>query len=875
MKYAMDLFSSLKRKIISLKTVIKDQNTEINSLKLENEHLKNENVRLHNEQNTMFETQEKRINIAKKIGQAENNNLFLSSNESICNHHLFSFSSLTDINPQNLIQNQNPVVTAFIDSLTENKIESEKSRNTKMLKNAVAAECIMGARNKRYVSPLCAVPASIVYGVTGSRLAIDTINQLLPCGNYSHLISWLFKLHATDNSDDSVNLDSFSLFYAFDNNQRLLRSWLSRNFNKQVVQIMTNICRVRVNDVSKIQFKENLHPSSWRKFSNISSPQFHTYRHSSDVAASYNEFVSNYISKFINDIQAKDHIDDEVNSKIESMSTNIDTINCPVCNKAWKKRKVKCDVCKINMRAYRNEVQKNEKLNEKAEENAPPKFRKLKFHIYNPSENNDGKTKVDHSDKSKRMHQEKDPTAISLISPVFVNPGSKDSVMLVLDHIGKDAGIKSYGTGSREWCFVVCDGSPMTLVWQIIFENTEKYGWVVPITGLGHEEMNMTKGFIELVWEIIYKDFIESQGYISPKAQLFMKGCGNHHLSFDNLDKFREAIWIELLKPFILDKNVHSYNFESYLNWLETRNNNFTYSFVQNVVRYLDSVFIFREGVRKNDSKLIETARYLFADVWFTRKHTKYQLIFCFEALQRHIMPAIIKDFLIENEAFSKSGRTDAHQGLDFVLEEYNKSVKHWISGAPDYERWEKVILNIDNLAKLRSHFQNISGSSKDSVPKFLPPFTKERDAFRVHLRLTNFLASGENTKTKKKSPKICPEFHILNTHGTTRMKSLFSSIIENGYPQNRKHETVKKIPVTDIEESQFNDDENKTKSELRSEIEKLLNSETLLACEKESLKSDYAKIKNGKRDLLLVMLQLVRNECTQSEIDGMVNDID
>ena len=141
------------------------------------------------------------------------------------------------------------------------------------------------------------IPASIVYGVTGSSLAIDTINQVLPFWNYNHLISWLFKVHATDNSDDSVDLDSFSLFYAFDNNQRLLRSWLARNFNEQVVQIMTYICRVRVNDVSKIQFKENPHPSSWRKVSNISRSEFHTYKHSSDVATSYNEFVSNYISK--------------------------------------------------------------------------------------------------------------------------------------------------------------------------------------------------------------------------------------------------------------------------------------------------------------------------------------------------------------------------------------------------------------------------------------------------------------------------------------------------------------------------------------------------------------------------------------------------
>jgi hypothetical protein len=44
----------------------------------------------------------------------------------------------------------------------------------------------------------------------------------------------------------------------------------------------------------------------------------------------------------------------------------------------------------------------------------------------------------------------------------------------------------------------------MTLLWQLIDEEPERYGWVIPLTALGHEEMNMVKSFVELIWDLIY-----------------------------------------------------------------------------------------------------------------------------------------------------------------------------------------------------------------------------------------------------------------------------------------------------------------------------------------------------------------------------------
>lgn len=75
----------------------------------------------------------------------------------------------------------------------------------------------------------------------------------------------------------------------------------------------------------------------------------------------------------------------------------------------------------------------------------------------------------------------------------------------------------------------------------------QKYSWVIPITGLGHVEMNMVKSFTEMFHDFDLKSFFETQGYTTPKALAFAKRCSDHHIAFDNLMKFRESLWLELI----------------------------------------------------------------------------------------------------------------------------------------------------------------------------------------------------------------------------------------------------------------------------------------------------------------------------------------
>ena len=69
--------------------------------------------------------------------------------------------------------------------------------------------------------------------------------------------------------------------------------------------------------------------------------------------------------------------------------------------------------------------------------------------------------------------------------------------------------------------------------------------------GYGHEEMNMLRAFSSCYWDVMYKDFAISQGYKTDKSLDFMKSCKDHHQGWDNMLKFREAVWGQLLFHFV------------------------------------------------------------------------------------------------------------------------------------------------------------------------------------------------------------------------------------------------------------------------------------------------------------------------------------
>lgn len=80
-------------------------------------------------------------------------------------------------------------------------------------------------------------------------------------------------------------------------------------------------------------------------------------------------------------------------------------------------------------------------------------------------------------------NQQCDPKHYPFRPRFFCKSCTKSSLRVVLEKIAVDAGINT------KLCHFVY------VVWQLIIEEPQHYSWVFPITGLGHEEMNMVKSF--------------------------------------------------------------------------------------------------------------------------------------------------------------------------------------------------------------------------------------------------------------------------------------------------------------------------------------------------------------------------------------------
>ena len=142
------------------------------------------------------------------------------------------------------------------------------------------------------------------------------------------------------------------------------------------------------------------------------------------------------------------------------------------------------------------------------------------------------------------------------------------------------AGTKQYGTGNREWIFLECDGVPFNLITDIIsnvwrcsccsqcfygknFLDGHKcvvlqkgtgdleFGWLIPIAGLLHIEINIAQAFMNLNWEVFTKECGRILGFQTPKSQKYLKKGSDHHKTWHFLEILYVAVALELLVPYV------------------------------------------------------------------------------------------------------------------------------------------------------------------------------------------------------------------------------------------------------------------------------------------------------------------------------------
>jgi len=128
------------------------------------------------------------------------------------------------------------------------------------------------------------------------------------------------------------------------------------------------------------------------------------------------------------------------------------------------------------------------------------------------------------------------------------------------------------------------------------------------------------------------------------------------------------------------------------------------------ICRFSQAIINFRMGIRRNNSQLVKSAKFHLKELFYARTHPHYQHIDIFDTIQYHFMSDEVNKVWDENISFTVSGDPPKGQDMDFLLEEKNKSVKHYIpSGTiPSDEMWKNICCNLKYFENLQDKLSDL-----------------------------------------------------------------------------------------------------------------------------------------------------------------------
>ncbi|XP_053402977.1 uncharacterized protein LOC128558141 [Mercenaria mercenaria] len=305
-------------------------------------------------------------------------------------------------------------------------------------------------------------------------------------------------------------------------------------------------------------------------------------------------------------------------------------------------------------------------------------------------------------------------------------------------------------------------------------------------------------------------------GYRSPRALICCKSCTDHHKAWMILNIFLQGTVDEILTTYIKyctnERQTPSVTgLYQYISISKDKNFRFLCDATFNIVL---AVFVFRSGVRRNNSKFIMAGKSKFIKLFYGFNHTYYQEIVYRDLKTRTLAPQEVKEFLEKTESFSVSGHESKGEGGDFVLEAVNGKSKRWLPpGIPQHQHWLQVCRNLDLLDKIRENTFKETGMNEESKGVYQRDIEKEILEWRVKLRASGYISntadenschisvSGENLdKTLVSFERQC----------NTNINDYYNELIKGGLPG--KGVSLTPVFTTPLDRTKFHDIKKKKK---------------------------------------------------------------
>ena len=127
-----------------------------------------------------------------------------------------------------------------------------------MLHRLLAVEHMYCAINGNYVSEINVSAMAVAYAVCSSRLVVEIMGRLGPGGSYTLLKKWL-KSHV----GEPVKVPDGVVHIAFDNEQRLIKNYLTRGESKVKLDILTNVLGIVLPVPSVLNLRKDFRCTNW------------------------------------------------------------------------------------------------------------------------------------------------------------------------------------------------------------------------------------------------------------------------------------------------------------------------------------------------------------------------------------------------------------------------------------------------------------------------------------------------------------------------------------------------------------------------------------------------------------------------------------
>ncbi|CAF1160325.1 unnamed protein product, partial [Didymodactylos carnosus] len=225
--------------------------------------------------------------------------------------------------------------------------------------------------------------------------------------------------------------------------------------------------------------------------------------------------------------------------------------------------------------------------------------------------------------------------------PYTLNPSSTENITTILRDLKERCLTSTNNDGiPRKWMSVTADACPYCLTWKIFNETFVCYDCNARYSSYSDLSLHYHNGHPE---SMINKNRFH---YAEFNSLIFRPGLG--HIEMNACKSFMNFIW-----------NIFGGELSSCLNF-----------------------------------KSEEAKKYALS---CADRHKTFQILataFC-------LMPKELLQFFEQNDTFSTSGNSRQGEDLDFVLENFNKKIKHMIPyGLLDNETWIRVNRNFDELHK-------------------------------------------------------------------------------------------------------------------------------------------------------------------------------